>query len=203
MPEESLTVIEVDDPMAAFVAVRHAPVRGTGTRWTESILRHEGGPDGDELGNDVAVYPFVMWATRPSSATARRSIPAPCRRRAASWVEGCIIHPNAVLYADVDAATIGSRSTPAPFWAATVSATATSTAGTPRSRTPAGSRWASDVEIGFNCTIDRATFEATRIGEGTKIDNLVMIGHNNQIGRHNLLCGQVGIAGSCKTGDQW
>ncbi len=58
-----------------------------------------------------------------------------------------------------------------------------------------------DVEIGANCTVDRATFEATRIGEGSKIDNLVMIGHNNQIGRHNLLCGQVGIAGSCKTGD--
>jgi UDP-3-O-[3-hydroxymyristoyl] glucosamine N-acyltransferase len=58
-----------------------------------------------------------------------------------------------------------------------------------------------DVEVGSNCTIDRATFETTRIGMGTKIDNLVMIGHNNQIGRHNLLCGQVGIAGSCKTGD--
>jgi UDP-3-O-[3-hydroxymyristoyl] glucosamine N-acyltransferase len=59
----------------------------------------------------------------------------------------------------------------------------------------------SDVEVGSNCTIDRATFESTRIGEGTKIDNLVMIGHNNQIGRHNILCAQVGIAGSCKTGD--
>jgi UDP-3-O-[3-hydroxymyristoyl] glucosamine N-acyltransferase len=58
-----------------------------------------------------------------------------------------------------------------------------------------------DVEIGANCAVDRATFEATRIGAGTKIDNLVMIGHNNQIGRHNLLCGQVGIAGSCKTGN--
>ncbi len=58
-----------------------------------------------------------------------------------------------------------------------------------------------DVEIGANCTIDRGTFEATAIGEGTKIDNLVMIGHNNQIGRHNILCGQAGIAGSCKTGD--
>ena len=44
-----------------------------------------------------------------------------------------------------------------------------------------------DVEVGANSTIDRATFETTRIGEGTKIDNLVMIGHNNQIGRHNLL----------------
>ncbi len=57
-----------------------------------------------------------------------------------------------------------------------------------------------DVEIGSNCTVDRAVFEATTIGEGTKIDNLVMIGHNNRIGRHNLLVSQVGIAGSCKTG---
>lgn len=59
----------------------------------------------------------------------------------------------------------------------------------------------SDVEIGAGTTIDRGTYGATRIGEGTKIDNLVMIAHNCQIGRHNLLCSQVGIAGSCRTGD--
>jgi UDP-3-O-[3-hydroxymyristoyl] glucosamine N-acyltransferase len=59
----------------------------------------------------------------------------------------------------------------------------------------------SDVEIGAAVTIDRGTFGATRIGEGTKIDNQVMIGHNCQIGKHNLLCSQVGIAGSCRTGD--
>ncbi|MCS7021259.1 MAG: UDP-3-O-(3-hydroxymyristoyl)glucosamine N-acyltransferase [Gemmataceae bacterium] len=58
-----------------------------------------------------------------------------------------------------------------------------------------------DVEIGAGSTIDRGTFEATRVGQGTKIDNLVMIGHNCRIGRHNLLCSQVGIAGSCTTGD--
>jgi len=58
-----------------------------------------------------------------------------------------------------------------------------------------------DVEIGAGSTIDRGTFAATRIGQGTKIDNLVMIGHNCRIGRHNLLCSQVGIAGSCTTGD--
>ncbi len=58
-----------------------------------------------------------------------------------------------------------------------------------------------DVEIGAGTTIDRGTFEATRIGEGTKIDNLVMIGHNCRIGRHNLLVSQVGIAGSSSTGD--
>ena len=58
-----------------------------------------------------------------------------------------------------------------------------------------------DVEIGAGVTIDRGTYGATRIGEGTKIDNQVQIGHNCQIGRHNLLCSQVGIAGSCTTGD--
>jgi UDP-3-O-[3-hydroxymyristoyl] glucosamine N-acyltransferase len=58
-----------------------------------------------------------------------------------------------------------------------------------------------DVEIGAGTTIDRGTFEATRIGEGTKIDNLVMIGHNCRVGRHNLFVSQVGIAGSCSTGD--
>ncbi len=58
-----------------------------------------------------------------------------------------------------------------------------------------------DVEVGACTTIDRGTFGPTRIGAGTKIDNLVMIGHNCQIGKHNVLCGQVGIAGSCVTGD--
>ncbi|MDA1055168.1 MAG: UDP-3-O-(3-hydroxymyristoyl)glucosamine N-acyltransferase [Planctomycetota bacterium] len=58
-----------------------------------------------------------------------------------------------------------------------------------------------DVEIGAGTTIDRGTYGPTSIGEGTKIDNQVMIGHNCRIGRHNLLCSQVGIAGSATTGD--
>ncbi len=58
-----------------------------------------------------------------------------------------------------------------------------------------------DVEVGACSTIDRGTFGATRVGTGTKLDNLVMIGHNCQIGKYNLLCSQVGIAGSCTTGD--
>ncbi len=58
-----------------------------------------------------------------------------------------------------------------------------------------------DVEIGAATTIDRGTYGATRIDDGTKIDNQVMIGHNCRIGKHNLLCAKVGIAGSCTTGD--
>ena len=58
-----------------------------------------------------------------------------------------------------------------------------------------------DVEIGSNSSVDRATTGATVIGKGTKIDNLVQIGHNVTIGKHCTLSGGVGIAGSAKIGD--
>jgi len=57
-----------------------------------------------------------------------------------------------------------------------------------------------DVEIGANVAIDRATTGETRIGAGTKIDNLVHVAHNVQIGRDCLITGQVGIAGSARIG---
>ena len=58
-----------------------------------------------------------------------------------------------------------------------------------------------DVEIGANSTIDRARFGRTWIGEGTKIDNLVQIAHNVTVGKHCILCAQVGIAGSTRLGN--
>lgn len=58
-----------------------------------------------------------------------------------------------------------------------------------------------DVEIGANSTIDRGALKDTVIGEGTKIDNLVQIGHNVIIGRHCVIVSQVGIAGSAQLGD--
>ena len=57
-----------------------------------------------------------------------------------------------------------------------------------------------DVEIGANSAIDRATFGETIIGRGTKIDNLVQVGHNVVIGEHSIVCGQAGIAGSASLG---
>lgn len=53
-----------------------------------------------------------------------------------------------------------------------------------------------DVEIGANSTLDRARFSRTVVGEGTKIDNLVQVAHNVIIGKHVILCSQVGISGS-------
>lgn len=62
-------------------------------------------------------------------------------------------------------------------------------------------RIGNDVEIGAGSTIDRGTYGATTIGDGTKIDNMVQIAHNCRIGQHNIICAQVGIAGSTTTGD--
>jgi UDP-3-O-[3-hydroxymyristoyl] glucosamine N-acyltransferase len=58
-----------------------------------------------------------------------------------------------------------------------------------------------DVEIGALSAVDRAVLEETRVGRGTKIDNLVQVGHNVAIGRGCILCGQAGIAGSARLGD--
>ncbi len=77
---------------------------------------------------------------------------------------------------------------------------------------PLGGRWAKipqvgtvelgdDVEIGSNTAIDRATFGVTRVGNGTKIDNLVQIGHNVRIGEHCVIAGKAGIAGSAVIGN--
>jgi UDP-3-O-[3-hydroxymyristoyl] glucosamine N-acyltransferase len=59
----------------------------------------------------------------------------------------------------------------------------------------------SNVDIGANSAVDRARFGVTRIGEGTKIDNMVQIGHNVEIGKHCILCAQIGIGGSAIIGD--
>src|SRR5438270_9086295 len=53
-----------------------------------------------------------------------------------------------------------------------------------------------DVEIGANCTVDRGALDVTRIGRGTKIDNLVHIGHNVQIGEDVVIAAQTGLSGS-------
>ncbi len=59
-----------------------------------------------------------------------------------------------------------------------------------------------DVEIGAGSAIDRATIGATIIGKGTKLDNLVQIGHGSSVGENTLLCAQVGLAGSTQVGNE-
>jgi len=58
-----------------------------------------------------------------------------------------------------------------------------------------------DVEVQANSCVDRASVERTRVGRGTKIDNLVQVGHGSRIGEHSLLASQVGLAGSTEVGN--
>ena len=169
------------------------------TRWTGIHPQAWVGPTA-QIGADVAIYPFVYVGDGAVVGDGTTLHPGAVIGEGCKIGRDCIVHPNAVLYQDV---TLGDR----------VEIHAGSVLGGDgfgyrqvdgrHVKVPHTGRLEieNDVEVGSNSTIDRATFETTRIGEGTKIDNLVMIGHNNQIGRHNLLCGQVGISGSCKTGD--
>ncbi len=197
--ERSLAVIEVDDPMSAFLAVRTHLIGEQKVRWSGIHPRACVAPTA-RIGADVAIYPFAYVGEGAVIGDGTTLHPGAVIGDGCKLGRDCIVHPNAVLYQNV---TLGDR----------VEVHAGSVLGGDgfgyrqvdgrHVKIPHSGRLEveNDVEVGANSTIDRATFETTRIGEGTKIDNLVMIGHNNQIGRHNLLCGQVGISGSCKTGD--
>ncbi len=196
---EDLAVIEVDDPITAFVAVRNHLSGNQKPRWTGIHPQACVAPSA-RIGANVAVYPFVYVGENAEIGDGSTLFPGAVIGDGCRIGQECTIHPNAVLYPDVmldDRVEIhaGTVLGGDGFGYRQVSGRHVKIPHT------GGLQVGSDVEIGANCAIDRGTFEATRIGEGTKIDNLVMIGHNNQIGRHNLLCGQVGIAGSCNTGD--
>ena len=201
LPENApgLPLIEVPDPLGAFLSIHEHLRGGTKPRW-EGVHPLAYVAPTAVIGVKCAVYPFAYVGD------------------GAVLGEGCTIHPHAVVGDDCR---IGDGCTLHPHTAidrgVTLGARVVVHSGTVIGGAGFGFRAVEgrhqkvpqsgtvevgdDVEIGANCTIDRGTFGATSIGEGTKIDSLVMIGHNNRIGRHNIVCGQVGIAGSCRTGD--
>jgi UDP-3-O-[3-hydroxymyristoyl] glucosamine N-acyltransferase len=114
--------------------------------------------------------------------------------------EGAVLHPHAVLY---DGTEVGARSIVHAGVVLGADGFGYATHGGAHHKVPQVGRVVleSDVEVGANATIDRAALGETRIGAGTKIDNLVQVGHNVRVGRHCILCGQAGIAGSARLGD--
>jgi UDP-3-O-[3-hydroxymyristoyl] glucosamine N-acyltransferase len=110
------------------------------------------------------------------------------------------LHPNVVLYHDIQ---IGNRVTIQAGSAIGADGFGYTTREGKHVRIPHFGivRICDDVDIGACTTIDRAVIGETVIGEGTKIDNNVVIAHNCELGRHNLLVSQVGFAGSVTTGD--
>jgi UDP-3-O-[3-hydroxymyristoyl] glucosamine N-acyltransferase len=199
IPVNGKPLIHVSDPLNAFVAV----VRLLHGR-TEPPL-HGIDPRADvhpsaQIGSDVSIHAFVTIGEASIIGPRCRIYPGVSVGRFCRLGEDVILYPNAVLY---DGTVLGNR--------VIVHANAVIGADGFGYRLQNGRHVkvpqlghveiGDDVEIGACTTIDRGTFQATRIGEGTKIDNLVQIGHNCRIGRHNLFVSQMGIAGSSSTGD--
>jgi UDP-3-O-[3-hydroxymyristoyl] glucosamine N-acyltransferase len=199
LPANGLTVIRVADPIAAFAAiVRHLhghaepPVHGIDPRAAVAPTAR--------IGPDASILPFACVGDGAVIGARCRLYSGAVVGRRCRLGDDVVLYPNVVLY---DGAVLGHR--------VTVHANSVLGADGFGYRLQDGRHVkvpqlghvevGDDVEIGACTTIDCGTFQATRVGEGTKIDNLVQVGHNCRIGRHNLLISQAGIAGSCRTGD--
>jgi UDP-3-O-[3-hydroxymyristoyl] glucosamine N-acyltransferase len=194
-----LTLIKVADPLTAFVAiVRH--LKGYDEEPAHGIDPGARVHPSARIGPNPSVYAFATIGAGSILGARCHLHPGAVVGRNCRIGDDVILYPNAILY---DGTVVGDR--------VIVHANAVLGADGFGYRLHQGRHVkvpqlgrveiGNDVEIGACTTIDRGTFQATRIGDGTKIDNLVMIGHNCQIGRHNVIVGQVGIAGSCSTGD--
>ncbi len=194
----STALLPVDDPEIAFISCLHRLYprpRPPATRSEQAFVDSSA-----QVGSGTTIEPFVHIG-------ARARIGKGCHIAAGCHIgedvvigDNCVLHPNVVLYYEtvlgdeviIHAGTVigadgfgyklrNGRHVKFPQVGNVVIG--------------------SQVEIGANTCIDRAALGATRIGEGTKMDNQVHIAHNVQIGNHVLMCGQVGIGGSTIIGD--
>lgn len=194
-----LTLIEVNDPLTAFVTIvrhLHGQSEEPPPRIDSRAVIHPTA----QIGTGAALHPFVVIGEGSVLGERCRLYSGVVVGRNCRLGDDVVLHPHVVLY---DCTLLGHR--------VIVHANAVLGADGFGYRFQEGKHVkmpqfgnveiGDDAEIGAGTTIDRGTFQATRIGSGTKIDNQVQIGHNCQIGKHNLFVSQVGIAGSCSTGD--
>lgn len=193
------TVIEVADPALALSGVLESvfPRRGASPGVHPTAIVGAGA----RIADDASVGPYAVVGEESEIGTgavlgAHVVVGRRCRVGA-----GARLHPHVVLYDDVSIGS-GSEVHAGAVLGADGFGYVASPTGLKKVPQVGGVEVGSGVEIGANTCIDRATLEATRIGDGTKIDDLVMVGHNCQVGSHVVLCGQVGLAGSTTVGDQ-
>jgi UDP-3-O-[3-hydroxymyristoyl] glucosamine N-acyltransferase len=195
---QGFTLIEVADPLLAFVAiVQH--LRGPDRPHAPGVSPQASVHPLAQLGPDCTVLPCAVVG-EGSKLGARCVIhPGAIIGRDCRLGDDVIIYPGAVLY---DGVVLGNRVIVHANSVLGADGFGYRFMGGRHVKVPqlGHTEIADDVEIGACTTIDRGTFQATQVGPGTKIDNLVMIGHNCRIGPHNLLVSQVGLAGSCTTG---
>ena len=194
------TLIHVKNPYAAFVSVLHSWAEPLKVTLPEGVHATAVIGSGVTLGEHVAIGPHVFVGDDSrigGGVTLHHGV---------SIGPGCVIGDDSVLYPNVvvrERVSIGARCV--LHAGAVIGSDGFGFA-------PFSGSWfkipqvgtvviGDDVEIGSNSAVDRATFGRTVVGRGTKIDNLVQVGHNVQIGEHCVVSGMSGIAGSTVIGD--
>ena len=196
---QDITFIVVDDPQTAFIETMQI-FRPQRTRPHFGISHHAHVEPSATIGADTNIYPWTFIGADVVVGSGCDIHPGTVIGAGCRIGDQTTIHANAVLYPDI---TLGSR--------------VIIHANTVLGADGFGYRFehgrfvkipqlgtvqiGDDVEIGACTTIDRGMIGATIVGEGTKLDNLVMIAHNCELGKHNALVSQVGLAGSVTTGD--
>jgi len=192
--------IRVDQPYLAFATLltcyypRPTPKPG--------IMKPVVLGQGVRLGKAVTLFPLVTLSDEVTLGDGVVVYPGVFVGRGASIGDDSVIYPNVTIY---DRVTIGCRVI--IHAGAVIGGDGFGYVQGPDGRhhkipQVGGIRVEDDVEIGANVCIDRATLGETIIRRGTKIDNLVHIAHNVDVGEDNLLLAQVGISGSCRLGTQ-
>jgi len=197
---DRLPCIRVSDPRAAFRAALE--IFGDGRRPIPLGIHPSAliGP-GTELGRDVAIGPNVVIGARCRIGDETTILPGVVIGDDVALGRACLIYPQVVIREQTEiadrvilhaGAVIGDDG----FGFLTRDGR--------HAKVPQIGRVLieEDVEIGANTCVDRATTGVTRIGRGTRIDNLVQVAHNVAIGEDAIICAQVGIAGSTRIGDR-
>ncbi|WP_169977296.1 UDP-3-O-(3-hydroxymyristoyl)glucosamine N-acyltransferase [Tautonia rosea] len=195
----TLTFIVVDDPRAAFM-VLHAHLRGSqAQRWVGIDPRAVVSPSA-KLGQDVAIYPFAVIGDDAEIGDGCTIGPGSVIGPRSRLGKDVTLHANVVVYEDV---VIGDRGILHAGVVIGADGFGYQLVDGRHAKVPqsGGVVIEEDVEIGANSCVDRGTFGPTRIGQGTKIDNLAQVGHNVKLGKHTVICAQVGIGGSSVSGD--
>lgn len=197
---EHLALIQVKDPYAAITALI---VEMHGYRQHPPVRPEAGEPNihpTAEIGAEATIHPGVTIAADAVIGHHATIYPGCYVGPKCRIGDNLTLYPNVVVY---EQTTIGDRVT---VHAGTV------IGNDGLGYAPVGGKWikipqigtvdiGDDVEIGSNCSIDRATLGKTRIGSGSKLSNLIAVGHGAQIGTDCLIVAQVGLAGSVQIGN--
>ena len=196
--EEGRALIRCGDPYYAFMQIvvllhGHREHEKVGISEKASVARDA------IIGANVDIHDFVTVSAEAEIGENTRIYPNCTIGPGSKIGKDCILYPNVTVY---DGCTIGDRVTIHSGTVIGQDGFGYATHGGLHHKIPqiGGVVIEDDVEIGANCAIDRGTLGDTVIGRGTKMSNLIAIGHNTRIGPHCLLVAQVGIAGSVKVG---